>query len=447
MDSSILEQALDLARKRAIVDADVVLARNVSLGIEVAKGEVETLEMAESIGLGVRLITEDRRVGFSYTTALDGQAALERVVEMAWQNAEPIEPDEHNVLPDEQAVSEHDWAKEDFAAIPTERKVEFCRDLERKTLAGDPRISMVERAGYSDNRTEFSIGNTRGTLRSFTTAHCSCSVSAVAAQEGVDSEFGSEFDVNQKFDALRPDWVARRCVELATSALGGKPCETRPMPIVLDNDVVASFLSVIGGTLMADRVIKGKSMFAKEAGNQIAADKVFLIDQNDLEGAINRAPFDGEGASARRTVLIESGVLHGFLHNAYTAHKMGVQTTGNAGRGGGFQTVPEVAATNCYLQPGTQDQADLIDKAGDGLFVTDVMGMHTVNPISGDFSIGAAGRRIEEGRLGRPVRGVMIAGNIRDFLKNITMIGSDLRFFGAYGAPSVLVSQMAISGE
>jgi PmbA protein len=447
MDSKLLEQALDLARKRAIVDADVVLARNVSLGIEVAKGEVETLEMAESIGLGVRLITDDRRVGFSCTTALDGQAALERVVEMAWQNAQPIDPDEHNVLPDEQAVSEHDWVKEDFTAISTERKVEFCRDLERKTLEGDPRISMVERAGYSEERSEFAIANTRGALRRFTAAHCSCSVSAVAAQEGVDSEMAGEFDVNVKFDALRPDWVARRCVDLATSALGGKPCETRPMPVLLDNGVVASFLSVIGGTLMADRVIKGKSMFAKEAGNRIAAENVVLIDQNDLEKAINRAPFDAEGASARRTILIEAGVLKGFLHNSYTAHKMGVQTTGNAGRTGGFETVPEVAVTNCYLEPGTQPQAELIDKTGQGLFVTDVMGMHTINPISGDFSIGAAGRMIEEGRLGRPVRGVTIAGNIRDFLKNITLIGSDLRFFGSYGAPSVLVAQMAISGE
>ncbi|HUW60855.1 MAG TPA: TldD/PmbA family protein [Candidatus Bathyarchaeia archaeon] len=447
MDSQILEQALELAQKRAIADADVVLARNVSLGIEVAKGEVETLEMAESIGLGVRLITQDRRIGFSYTTALDGQPTLERVVEMAWQNAQPIDPDEHNVLPDEQAVSEDDWSKQDFAAIPTERKVEFCRELERKTLEGDPRIRMVERAGYSENRSEFAIANTRGTVRRFTTAYCSCSVSAVAAQEGVDSEMAGEFDVNQKFDGLRPDWVARRCVDLATSALGGKPCETRPMPVLLDNQVVAGFLSVIGGTLMADRVIKGKSMFAKEAGNQIAADNVFLIDQNDLEKGINRAPFDGEGTSARRTVLIEAGILRGFLHNAYTAHKMGVKTTGNAGRTGGFQTVPEVAVTNCYLEPGAQDQAELIDKAGCGLFITDVMGMHTVNPISGDFSVGAAGRLIEEGRLGRPVRGVTIAGNIREFLRNITLIGSDLRFFGAYGAPSVLIAQMAVSGE
>ena len=447
MDLTLLEQALDLARKRPVADADVVLARNVSLGIEVAKGEVETFEMAESIGLGVRLITNDRRVGFSSTTALDGQPALERVVEMAWQNAQPIDPDEHNVLPEEQAVSEHDWAKEDFAAIPTERKIEFCRDLERKTLAGDPRITMVERAGYSDNRTQFAIANTRGALRQFTTAHCSCSVSAVAAQEGVDSEMGSEFDVSQQFDALRLDWVARRCVDFAVNALGGKPCESRPMPIVLDNGVVSSFLSVIGGTLMADRIIKGKSMFAKELGNQIAADNFFLIDQNDLEGADNRAPFDGEGTSARRTTLVEGGALRGFLHNAYTAHKMGLQTTGNAGRSGGFESVPEVAVTNCYLQPGAKDQAALIDQAGNGLFVTDVMGMHTVNPISGDFSVGASGRLIEEGRLGTPVRGVTIAGNIRDFLKNIALIGSDLRWFGAYGAPSVLISQMAISGK
>lgn len=446
MDTKMLEQVLDLAKKKPVTGADAVLADDVSLSVRVAGGKVEALDMAEDIGLGVRLITDDRRVGFSFTTALGGDEALERVVEMAWQNAQPIDPDEHNVLPGEEAVSKHDWSKEDFAVIPTEKKVEFCKQLEQKVLAGDPRMSMVERAVYGESRSNIAIANTRGLFRTFTTAYCSCSVDAVAAQEGVDSEFGSEFDVNQQFSDLRLDWVAERCVQRAVGALGGKPCATGPVPVVLDNGVAAQFLRAIGGTLMADRVIKGKSMFAKEMGNRIAAEKLVVIDQNDLDEGINRSPFDGEGTSAKRTVLVEGGVLRSFLHNAYTAHRMGMQTTANAGRSGGFKSVPDLTATNCYIEPGEPDQENLIDKAGNGLFVTDVMGMHTVDTISGDFSVGAAGRTIEEGRLAGPVRGVTIAGNIKDFLTDIALIGSDLRFFGPYGAPSILISEMAVAG-
>jgi len=442
----MLEQVLDLAKKKPVAGADAVLADDVSLSIQVADKKVEALEMAEDIGLGVRLITDDGRVGFSYTTALDGDDALGRVVEMAWQNAQPIAPDEHNVLPGEQAVSQHDWAKEDLAATSTEKKVEFCKQLEQKVLSGDARISMVERASYGESRSRIAIANTRGLFRTFSTAYCSCSVEAVAAQEGVDSEFGSEFDVSQQFGGLRLDWVAERCVQRAVGALGGKPCATRPMPVVLDNRVAASFLRVIGGILMADRVIKGKSMFAGEMGKRIAAENLVVIDQNDLDEGINRAPFDGEGTSAKKTRLVEGGVLRSFLHNAYTAHRMGTQTTGNAGRHGGFKSVPEIVATNCYIEPGEPDQDGLIDKAGNGLFVTDVMGMHTIDAISGDFSIGASGRAIEEGRLAAPVRGVTVAGNIREFLNDIALIGSDLRFFGPYGAPSLLISEMPVAG-
>jgi len=441
----IIARALDAARQCGAADAEVALTRDVNLEIEVAKGEVETLGLAEAGGVGLRLFTQDGRMGFAYSTA--GEAGVERVVEAAWHNALATTPDEHNVLPEDAPASDEDWSEQDFAEVPVGQKVDFCRELEQKTLDGDPRITHVQQASYSDTRGEYFVGNSRGLLRSFGNAYGTCSVVAAAGQEGVDSEMGWEFDFAKSFEALRLEWVAGRCVERTVRQLGGTPCRTRAMPVVLDNYVTTQFLGVVAPALMANQVLKGKSLFAEQVGQNIAAQCVTLVDQNDVPGGLNRAPFDAEGASAQRTALVEAGTLRGFMHNAYTAHRMAVETTANAGRGGGFRSVPEVTATNLFLEPGQRSQEELLGAAGEGLFVTSAMGVHMADPISGDFSLGVSGLEIEGGRLGGPVRGVTIAGNLKALLRNIEEVGSDLRFFSSTGAPSVRISEMMVSGE
>jgi PmbA protein len=443
MSQELLQRALDVANSLGAADAEIVLVRDVGLDVEVAQGKLETLALAEAIGMGARLFTEDRRMGFAYTTALgDG---VERVVTSAWRNARVNEIDEHNVLPEEHTVARDDWSEQDFSAILVSDKIEFCRELERKTRLADARVTQVERAAYADSRIEYTIGNSRGLFRTYRNTHCICSVVAAASEPGADSEMGWEFDFGRRFSSLRLDWVAEHCALRATRGLGGTPCETRAMPVVLDDRVAMQFLNVIGPALMANNVLKGKSLFAGRVGETIAAECVTLVDQNDLDAGMNRAPFDGEGASAQATVLVEQGVLRGYLHNAYTAHKMGLRTTANAGRGG-FRSTPEVGATNCFLKPGPHTPQALIGMAGTGLFVTEAMGVHTADPISGDFSLGVAGVKIENGCTTRPVRGVTIAGNIKDLLKNIQAVGNDLRFFGVFGSPSVLISRLVVSG-
>jgi len=443
LDRTAIEKALDTALKRGAADAEIVVTRDTGLQISVAKSKVETLALSESIGAGVRVFTHDRRMGFAYTTS---EESIERTAEVACENALLTEPDEHNVLPEEAATSKDDWSEEDFAMIPVAEKVEFCRRLEQETLAADSRMTHVQDASYSDARGEFAIANSRGLFREFQNTQCSCWVLAAAAQPGVDPEMGWEFDATRTFAGLRREWAAGRCAESASRALGGTPCPTGGVPIVLDNYVATALLSVLAPALMAHNVLKGKSLFAASLDEAIASEHVTIIDQNDLDIGLNRSPFDAEGASAQSTVILDQGVLRGFLQNSYTAHKMGRTTTANAGRGGGFRGAPEVSASNCFIKAGPHSPEDLYAAAGAGLFVTDAMGMHTANPISGDFSFGVSGLTIEQGRLGRPVRGVTVAGNLKDLLRRISAVGNDLRFFGAYGAPSVLVSQLMVSG-
>ena len=155
----------------------------------------------------------------------------------------------------------------------------------------------------------------------------------------------------------------------------------------------------------------------------------------------------GSGIGMSITANKVPGIRAALCHNAYTAHRMAVKGAANAGRGGGFRSVPEVTATNLFLEPGQRSQEDLLERAGDGLFVTSAMGVHMADPISGDFSLGVSGLEIEGGRPGRPVRGVTIAGNLKELLTNIEDVGGDLRFFSSTGAPSVRIAEMMVSGE
>lgn len=452
MSELLLDEALRTAARLGTDDAEIVVSKSADLSVEIRNGEVEALSTAEAIGAGIRIFTDDRRMGFAYATELLGRPDHEvrekahSLVEAAWENARANEPDEYNVLPNESVTSDDDWAEEDFAAKPAADKVEFAKAIERKTMAADARISQVQSSAYEDCLYDFTIANSRGLRRRYRNGFCSCSVSATASQEGVDSETGWEFDYARTFGALRPDWIAARCAEKAVGRLGGKPCAGGAMPVVLNDFVAMQFLRVLSSAFKANNVLKQKSLFAGRLGEQVAADCVSVADHNDYEQGLARAPFDGEGTSAQRTAVIEGGVLRTFLHSTYTAAKMGAESTANAGRGG-FRSPPDVGTTTLYMAPGNTAFEDLLKQAGNGLYVDSAMGVHTADPISGDFSFGAAGKLIENGVLTRPVRGVTIAGNVKDLFMNVARLGNDLRIFGSCGAPSVLVSELMVSGE
>ena len=215
---------------------------------------------------------------------------------------------------------------------------------------------------------------------------------------------------------------------------------------MLDPYIVTNFLGVIAPALSAGAVQKGRSLFKDKVGEIVASSNVTIIDDGTLNGGIMSTPFDGEGIPSQKTVLIDNGRLVGFLHNTYTANKENTKSTGNSTRGS-FKSTPEVGTTNLYLNNGNIERNNLIRDVDNGLYVTEVMGMHTANPISGDFSLGAAGIWIKNGELTEPVRGVAIAGNMVELLKSIDAVGNDLRFFVGMGAPTIRIGEITISGS
>jgi PmbA protein len=206
------------------------------------------------------------------------------------------------------------------------------------------------------------------------------------------------------------------------------------------------FLSIFASSLSAENVQKGKSMLEGRINEQVAATGITITDDGTLPEGIASAPADGEGIPMQRTVLIESGILKGFLYDLYTAKKDNTSSTGNGFRSG-FKGTPHVGISNFYIEKGEFSQEKIISEVDEGFLIKEAMGIHTANPISGDFSLGVSGLWIKGGKVSFPVRGVVLSGNILDLFKSIEKIGADLRFFGGMGAPTLLVKEMNISGK
>jgi PmbA protein len=250
-------------------------------------------------------------------------------------------------------------------------------------------------------------------------------------------------------DGLDPEAIGAEAADRAIELVGARQAGGRRCPVVLDTFVAAAFAGFIGGMLSADAVQRGRSLFADREGDEIAGHPFVLVDDGVNPEGPSTAPFDGEGSPRRRTPLIEAGRLLTFLFDARTARKGGRTTTGNAGRSS-YRTPPSVSTTNLVLEAGDDSLAELVRRAGDGLYVASVAGLHSgVNPVSGNFSVGATGRLIENGELGAPVREITIASDLVSMLQAVQAVGGPGRwvpFGGSVRSAPVLIAEMQVSG-
>ena len=409
------------------------------------QGEVERLTSASSSGVGVRVVA-DGRLGYAYTADLRDQGLRECLAE-ARANLEVSGEDPGNVLPEAAAYQALDGLFDVRQADTSpERKVALALDLEARTRAADPKVTQVESARYGDVVGEVAIASSIGVKGSFAVTHAWCLSIAMATEDG-QSQVGYGVDAARALDDLDPGPVAREAADRAVRMLGAAKPATRTVPVVLDRMVAPSLLGVLLAGLSAEEVQKRRSLFADRLGEQVGAAGLRLIDDGRLVAGPGAAPFDGEGVPTRRTVLIDHGVLECFLHNTATAARGDASSTGNARRGS-FKSSPGVSAHNLFLEPGELDQAGLLARAGEGLLVQDVSGVHSgANPITGDFSVGVSGLWFRNGELAEPVREATVAAHLLDILKGIEAVGSDLRFTtGSIGGSSLLIGQMTVAG-
>ncbi|WP_236860177.1 TldD/PmbA family protein [Candidatus Formimonas warabiya] len=442
--TKIGEKAVKMALSLGASSAEVFLSRAKDLTIEVSEQQVETMKLAEQQGLGIRIL-QNQRLGFSYSSAWS-DSALDQLVSQAIENSRSTGEDKYNILPGpaEKYPEVALWDADTIQA-PVEEKIDLAKNIEQAARKYDHRIKITERCAYSDSSYEVAVVNSLGVAGQFQGSYCGASAFVVAEDQG-ESQTGFSFQYQLKYQEIDPVFLGQEAAKKGVRMLGAKNIKTQEMTAVFDPYVATNFLGSISHALSAESVQKGKSRLAGKMNTRVASGLVTLIDDGAKEKGIMSSPFDGEGVPSQKTVLIDQGVLKGFLYNTYAAAKDGVKSTGNGIRGS-YKGTPEIGTTNFYIEKGAVSQEDLLKKVTKGIYLTEVMGMHTANPISGDFSLGAAGLLIEHGELTQPVRGIAIAGNFFDLLSAIDAVGSDLTFFIGKGSPTLRIAKMTVSGS
>ena len=428
-------------------DAEAWAEESTSRRVRVYEGRVESLSDAGGRGVGVRAFAGGR-TGYAYGTDLS-DAGVAELARAAREAAEVADEDEHAGLPDEfGSTSLEGLASPRLADWSTEQKVELALAVERAARAA-PGVTQVENAVYSDAEGSVALANSRGFSGGYDATQAWAYASAFAG-EGADLMTGLGVGLGRDPGALDPEAIGGEAADRALALVGARRPSSRRCPVVLDAIVAASFIGFIGSMLSADAVQRGRSLFEGREGEEVADPALRIADDaTDPEGPAS-APFDGEGTASRPTRLLEDGRLQSFLFDTRTARRAGRASTGNASRGS-YRSPPSVGASNLVVEPGSGDFESLVQSAGDGLYVTDVAGLHSgVNPVSGTFSVGAAGRLIENGELGTPVRELTIAGDLVAMLKSVRAVGAESRwvpFAGSVKAPPLLLAEMSVSGD
>tara|TARA_B100000959_G_scaffold205970_1_gene215995 strand:+ start:22600 stop:23958 length:1359 start_codon:yes stop_codon:yes gene_type:complete len=408
-------------------------------------GEVESLTVAESRGVGVRVVSGNQQ-GFAYTGTLDRDAVEEALAE-ARDNMSFATPDEYCGVaePDGVAPADLDLYSLALPGHPTDDKVAMALELERLTLSADERIIGIESAEYSDSVSEAAVATTTGIRSTSRETGCFLSTYALAEQDG-ETQTGFGFSLGREPGDLDIEIASREAAERATRMLGAVKPPSGRLTVVLDPWVSAQFLGIVGGTLSGEMVQKGRSLFAERLGDNVAAPGVTLIDDPTDMCAFTASATDGEGLATRRNVLIDGGRLDRFVHNSQTARRASTVSTGSAVRG--YSSTPGAGVRAVSVVPGTLSQADLVAGIDDGILIQGVSGLHSgVNPVSGDFSTGAEGIRIRGGQLAEPVREFTIASTIQRMLLDIEAIGCDLQWLPMKAAGVTLViGELTISG-
>ncbi len=441
IDAGFAARLLEGAQKRGADLAEVYLKSSKKLSVDVREQALEALESSVDFGYALRII-KDRRLGFSYSREKgDADAVIENAIEASrW-----VEQDEYLDLPsphDHPAVRIFDGS---VATMSRDDALSSALAVERTALDADRRIRKVRKASASFSSREVLVMSSKGMEKTYSSTSCAGQITLVAEEHG-DSQMGWDFEGSSFLAGVSFADVGRNAARRALQLLGARKMERTRARVILENSIATEFLGIFGSLLSSEAVQKGRSLLGGKVNQEVVSHLVSVVDDGCIEGELGSRPFDDEGFPASRKYLIKDGVLLGYLHNAYTAKKDGVASTGNAVKGG-ISAVPTVGPLNLFMtvSPACVCSGDLCAAVDRGLYVTDAMGIHTANPVSGEFSIGVSGLWIEGGRVKQPVKEAVISGNILDFFRRVEAAGDDFRFYGNVGAPSLLIGPTDIS--
>jgi PmbA protein len=444
----LLELALRVAGEaRNGEQLEVYVSRGVETDVRAYEGEVESLSSAASAGVGIRVVAGGRQ-GFAYAGTLE-ESVLRQTLADARDNATFATADEHVGLaePDGVAPVSLDLWDEEVLRTPSSAKVELALELERRARGADPRVRQVAFADYGDMAAEAAVASSTGITATARRTVSSVAVEAIAGADA-ESQTGVGFSAARGPGDLDLDKAVVDAVQRSTRMLGATKARSGRCAVVFDPRVTSTLLAVVSSALSGEAVTKGRSFFADRVGEDVAVPSLMLVDDPTDARSFGASTHDAEGLACRRNVLIENGVLRGFVFDTTAARRAGVLSTASAVRGG-YATTPVAGCRALLLSPGSLGPAEILAAVDEALFVQSITGVHSgVNPVSGDFSVGAEGLMVRGGVLAEPVREVTIASTLQRMLQSVLHIGSDVEWLpGVAAGQTLAIDGMALSGS
>ncbi len=444
------EEVLDYAREAikgtsGVSCWELYMEQERSLDIEAREARVESMTSARTMGLAVRIMTGSA-VGFSFTNDFSKKSVRE-AVERARDAAKhmPESPyREFPSLPEKGEIAKLDVCDPGLADIPEAEKVERAMLIEKSAMDHDPRIKRVRGAEYEEQWIRVWIENSSGGRISEEFTTVSASAEAVAEENG-DAQAAQGFETAHHYDRLEAPAVGGEAAGKACALLGGRSMPAGRYPAVFSSEAACGLISVAAPAACGDSVLKKRSWLAGKTGKEVASSRVTLVDDALWEDGPAAFPFDDEGVASRRTAVINRGVLEAYLFDMYYGARQGDESSGNGVRPS-YLMPPGVDTTNWVLLPGGMSEGDLIKSVEHGVYIFELMGLHTADPVTGEFSLGAAGMRIEKGSLSGAVTGIAVAGVMEELFKGVEEVSDTIKFYGGTGAPAVLVGVLDVSG-
>lgn len=439
---NLTQELVDRCLSRGADSAEVLLETGRELSIEVRNGQMETIQESSSHGVGFRVFREGK-MGFAHSNDL-ADASLNEAIRSAVEFAGHMTSDEHNVLPSDPGVTAVEGLYDpDLAGVSMDEKIAMITRLEELAMA-DPRITVSNGSSYGEGEGTTYLANSNGLAKSSRSSGCSMGVSVVA-EKGDQKSSGGEYCSRRFYsDLVSPEEIAEKAARSAYEMLDPQMVRTQRAPVIFHPDVAGSLLGGILGAINGERVLQGASFLADRTGQKIASDLLTVIDDGTRPKGLSSSPFDGEGVPTQRRTIIDRGVLQGFMYNTMVASRAGVQSTGNASRGG-FSSLPGIGPHAFYVEAGETDPEEILRSTPNGLYLKSVTG-YGIDPVSGSFSGGAQGFWIRNGRLAFPVMGLTVAASAHEMLNGIDMLGTDLDLDRTMTAPTFRIREMQIGG-
>ncbi len=444
---SLAENAVKAALCSGASEAEAYVYEGQATNIGIVLGQISKTNRIIDRGLGLR-VAQNRAVGFAYTNIVQDASAVEGVVSKALSAAKASNPDpDWPGLPQPKLYAQpKDTFDQKIVQLPPEELVNVASAMLDAAGAVDRRVLSIE-GGVGCGFVDGAIVNSNGIAGFDQGTMVECSLATVAKEGNKVTPMCFEFNAARNYQ-LDPLWVGKEAAKLAVSALKTKPVETKSGKVILTQVALQELLSyTLINAIRADSVQRGQSPFKDKIGEVVTSENLTIYDDGLLDGGLRTGAFDGEGIPHQKTAVIEKGVLTNFLYDHYAAKKEGKQSTGNASRAG-YLSTPSIDTTNFHIQPTSKTQDQMLSEVYDGLIVYFLQGAHSSNPVSGEFSVVATPAwKIKNGEVTHCSRGVMLAGNVFELLKNISVVGGNERQMGQLVSPWIMVENVRVIGQ